>query len=96
MREAALEIARQSDDFSPSIADAFIDAIGTRLAQANAAFKLARLHRTLERLDDHQLKDIGVTRAEIYRHTGRTEATSKTASRLSGKLSNCGWQCAGR
>jgi uncharacterized protein YjiS (DUF1127 family) len=96
MREAAFEIARQSDDFAPSLARQFVEAVTTRFARLVDAWKLAKLHRMLEQLDDRQLDDIGVTRAEIHRYTGRTESVVKTIVRIQGNVNNCGWQCAGR
>ena len=65
MREAVLEIARQRDDFNPSIAHRAVDAV-VRLGEAltirhDAAATLSRL----KRLDDQLLKDIGLCRADL-------------------------------
>ncbi|MDR3372648.1 MAG: DUF1127 domain-containing protein [Ancalomicrobiaceae bacterium] len=65
MREAVLEIARQRDDFNPSIAHRAVDAV-VRFGEAmsirhDAATTLNRL----KRLDDQLLKDIGLCRADL-------------------------------
>lgn len=65
MREAVLEIARQREDFNPSIAHRAADAF-TRFAEVltmrrEAANTLARLRH----LDDALLHDIGLCRADL-------------------------------
>jgi uncharacterized protein YjiS (DUF1127 family) len=65
MREAAFEIARQSDAFAQTIARQFVDTIAEPVILIRNAWVLATLRAQLRRLQDHQLNDIGITRLDI-------------------------------
>ena len=88
MREAAFEIARQSDDFAPSIAHEFAHVVARSISHIGQSLKAARLHRTLGNLDNRMLNDIGISRADIDQMAAHA-GSSKTVGTF-------GWQCSAR
>jgi len=96
MREAAFEIARQSNAFAPSIADQLVHWFAAPLSKLNDLWTLHRLRRTLAALSDYQLADIGLNRADIADQVDRAETPAAVIARLRGVSRTCAWACTAR
>jgi len=112
MREAAFEIASQSDAFAPTIARQLVSAVMQPVIFIRDAWMLANVRSLLHRLDDRQLEDIGITRLDIdalgvngLETSGaldkliterRMPARSAEIIRFRRRATDCAWTCTAR
>ncbi|MDR3493046.1 MAG: DUF1127 domain-containing protein [Ancalomicrobiaceae bacterium] len=90
MRELALEIARQRDDFNPSFAHRAIGAVASLGAALSIRRDAAKTLDRLKLLDDQLLNDIGLSRADLDHlpaSVDPVERLERLAERWEGKRS---------
>ncbi len=109
MRQAALEIARQSDAFAPSMATSFFTAVARPFTRIKDIWTLTKLRDQLHSLDERQLEDIGILRSDIDQlgHDGLGAAgalarlvldrrTASIAPHDHRRAGQCAWVCTRR
>ncbi len=93
MREAALEIARQTETLNQSVAETLIGRLTAPFRRLRNMATLASVMRTLRRLDDRQLADIGLTRLDVDALATLNEPAGATLARIKARTSLCAWEC---